>query len=120
MTFIGNPRGLRRSQARKFYLLALPLWLCTLAAAQAPTFVSFDAPDAGLGQALGTHPLKINRNGVIAGWYLDSHVVTHGFVRLANGQITEFDAPGASFTHPNDINSLGQIVGSTSSDSLLR
>src|SRR2546430_10727563 len=75
MTFIGNPRGLRRSQARKFYLLALPLWLCTLAAAQAPTFVSFDAPDAGLGQALGTHPLKINRNGVIAGWYLDSHVV---------------------------------------------
>jgi uncharacterized membrane protein len=96
------------------------VWLCALAAAQAPTFVSFDAPDAGLAEGLGTHPARINRNGVIAGWYLDSHVLMHGFVRTANGQITEFDAAGAKGTHPDDINSFGQIVGETSSQGFLR
>jgi len=116
MTFAGNLRWSRRSQARKFCLLAVPLWLCTLVAAQTPTFVSFDAPDAGK----GTYPVKINKNSVIAGWYLDSHTVAHGFVRMANGQITEFDAPGATYTYSNDINSLGQIVGTTSTHAFLR
>jgi hypothetical protein len=115
MTLAGNPKPSRSSRLCKFCLLTIPVWLCALAAAQAPTFVSFDAPDAGLAEGLGTHPARINRNGVIAGWYLDSHVLMHGFVRTANGQITEFDAAGAKGTHPDDINSFGQIVGETSS-----
>jgi len=120
MAFGGGSRLSRCSQIWKSCLLAAPVWLCTLVVAQTSTFVSFDAPDAGLGVGQGTHPLKINQNGVITGWYLDSHTVMHGFVRMANGQITEFDAPGASFTHPNDINSLGQIVGTTSTHAFLR
>lgn len=47
----------------------------------APTFSSFEAPGAGKGAGQGTIPTTINSAGVIAGYYLDSSGVYHGFVR---------------------------------------
>ena len=58
----------------------------------------FDAPGAGTGPGQGTFrfsPLIINPNGAIAGYYVDSAVVSHGFLRDKNGVITTFDVPGA-------------------------
>src|SRR6266478_3443825 len=58
----------------------------------------FDAPGAGTGPGQGTicvSPLIINANGAIAGYYIDSSNVKHGFLRDTNGVITTFDAPGA-------------------------
>src|SRR5215813_13563876 len=61
-------------------------------------FTAFDAPGAGTGPGQGTFPLNspqlINQNGAITGYYVDSAVVRHGFVRDENGVITTFDAPG--------------------------
>lgn len=80
--------------------------------AQTPSFVSFDAPDAGTGPGQGTVALYINQVGVAAGHYSDSSNLQHGFLRLPNGQITEFDPPNLTGTNPTAINIHGQIVGS--------
>jgi len=91
--------------------------------AQAPSFTYFDPPDAGHGQNQGTTPTCINQSGVIAGWYADKSNQLHGFVRAANGQITEFDPPNLFNTYALAINRSGQIVGSsnlpTSNSSIL-
>jgi hypothetical protein len=71
------------------------------------TFVTFDVPAA----ALGTFPSAINTTGEIAGTYLDSGGVSHGFVRRADGTITAFDVPQAFSTTPNGINDKGVIAG---------
>jgi hypothetical protein len=68
--------------------------------AQAPgsyKFTTFDAPGAGTGNGQGTIAYGINPTGLIAGEYLDSKFVYHGFLRAPdlNGTITEFDAPDA-------------------------
>src|SRR5262249_5362963 len=58
----------------------------------------FDAPGAGTGPGQGTicvSPLIINPSGAIAGYYIDSSNVKHGFLRDTNGVITTFDVPGA-------------------------
>jgi hypothetical protein len=43
--------------------------------------VNFKAPGAGTGAAQGTVSFSINTAGDIAGTYLDTHYVYHGFVR---------------------------------------
>src|SRR4029077_12487004 len=58
----------------------------------------FDAPGAGTGPGQGTivfSPLIINPKGAIAGHYIDSAFVSHGFLSDKDGAITTFDAPGA-------------------------
>ena len=79
----------------------------------------FDAPGAGTGPLQGTFPfspLIINPNGAIAGYYVDSSGVSHGFLRDKNGAITQFDAPGAG-TGPGEgtfsyaISQTGAITG---------
>src|SRR4029077_597213 len=91
--------------------LAVPLLLSTTLSAQNPSFVSFDAPDAGKNADQGTFATSISQTGAIAGWYIDAGGAIHGFFRLTNGQITEFDAPGGLNTVSNAINRHGQIVG---------
>ncbi len=60
-----------------------------------------------------TEPASINASGTIAGSYRDANNIIHGFVRNADGTITEFDAPGPNFeTVPFDINDGGFIAGS--------
>ena len=83
--------------------------------------ISFDAPgaDLGFGLDLGTVAMGINSSGVIAGQFVDSNNLFHGFVRFRDGSFTTFDAPGAGTTTGsfqgtigNAINSAGVIAGS--------
>jgi hypothetical protein len=80
---------------------------------------TFDAPGADIkpGDFAGTLALSINPTGEVTGFYIDASFFTHGFLRDANGNITEFDAPGATtacpfgLTYPQGINAVGEIVG---------
>ena len=59
-------------------------------------FVGFVAPGAGTGPYQGTFVAGIYVEGALAGWYVDAQGVPHGFLRTKDGDITTFDAPGAS------------------------
>ena len=55
---------------------------------------------------------SINNSNEIAGSYLDSASITHGFFRDASGALTfPIDFPGASSTFPFGINDQGIIIG---------
>ena len=76
------------------------------------TFMSLTIP----GVYLNNGPL-INTAGDIVGYYKDGIGAYHGFVRAADGTITEFDAPGAGTAESEGtvaagINATGTIVGS--------
>lgn len=86
-------------------------------------FTFFTAPDGvcGPGSAVCTFPTGINAGGVIAGYYIGVNATNHGFVRLANGKVVDFDVPGSacpngysSCTMPTGINAQGTIVGTFS------
>ena len=69
--------------------------------------VSFSVPGATMNNAY-----SINNSNEIAGAYLDSASVTHGFFRDASGALTfPIDFPEASATFPFGINDKGIIVG---------
>lgn len=79
-----------------------------------------NAPHAGTGTNQGTEALNIDPSGTtIAGVYVDSGGVNHGFVRATDGAITEFSAKGAgtksgqgTFTAGVDgINHAGALPG---------
>lgn len=108
-----TPRSRRAYPPQSRTLLSLIALLCCVLplAAQTPSFTSFDAPDAGHGVVQGTVPWAINQSGVIAGYYIDSSNLVHGFVRTSAGVITEFDATGLSSTYVSGINRKVQIVG---------
>jgi len=84
---------------------------------------TIDAPGAGTnpGQVKGlafqgTNAISINAGGVITGAWADSSYAVHGFVRAADGTITEFDVTGAGGagtfgTVPGSINTWGGIAG---------
>jgi uncharacterized membrane protein len=84
-------------------------------------FTTFDAPGADLtpGNYNGTFATNINLAGVIAGYYIDSSNVIHGFLRSHDGKFTTFDAPGAGTgayqgTYPfwaSCLNPAGAITG---------
>ena len=58
-----------------------------------------------------TNPRQINNNGVVAGGYIDSSGIQHGFV-LKGKKVTSFDAPGAvGVTTAEGINDAGQVAG---------
>jgi hypothetical protein len=86
-------------------------------------FTEFDVPGAnpdpgygceyGLG---GTCPLAINDFGWVAGWDLDATNVSHGFLRIPDGQMVTIDVPGAGTgayqgTNAQSINDWGVVVG---------
>lgn len=91
------------------------------------TMVAFNAPGAettacatkGPGTIFcGTGGVGINTAGDITGVYVDPDGLLHGFLRLANGTLNSFDAPGAG-TSPGGIegtagiaiNDAGKIAG---------
>jgi hypothetical protein len=90
---------------------ALALCFATTVIAQT-SLVIFDAPDAGKAVNQGTVPTSINSKGVIAGNYIDSGNLLHGFLRQANGSITEFSPPNMSDVFVLGINTSGQVIGS--------
>src|SRR5215471_10336910 len=63
--------------------------------------VEFDAPNAATVSSsacapnCGTVAYDNNDLGEIVGYYTDRNIVPHGLLRLPNGQIISFDAPGA-------------------------
>ncbi|HEY6945142.1 MAG TPA: chitobiase/beta-hexosaminidase C-terminal domain-containing protein [Candidatus Acidoferrum sp.] len=81
------------------------------------SITQFDVPGAptSIGHR-GTLPMSINTGGEIAGFYVDENDIRHGFVRLANGTFSTFDAPGVG-TLPKQgtiafsINVTGDITG---------
>ena len=79
--------------------------------AQSQSYTTFDP--AG---SQATLPVSINPSGAITGSYVDSSLVSHGFLRHPDGTITTFDAPGAGTeigqgTVPAVITPQGLIVG---------
>jgi hypothetical protein len=58
---------------------------------------TFDVPGAGSTSGLfeGTLALGITPFGLSTGYWIDSRVIAHGFVRYPNGALLKFDAPGA-------------------------
>lgn len=86
---------------------------------QGGAITTFDAPGADLtpGDFGGTIAFSINPAGETTGFYFDAQFFVHGFVRDANGQVTDFDAPDAStacpfgLTQPQGINARGVITG---------
>ena len=82
----------------------------------ASTISSFEAPGAGTHAGHGTLATSINSTGTVAGYYLDSSGVYHGFVRAATGTFTSFGVTGTG-THagqgtiPFAVNSAGVITG---------
>ena len=83
-------------------LVALPV------ASHAATIVPV-TPPAG---AVQTIVFGINQRGVIAGAWIDSSNVTHGFIGPLNGTYTSFDYGGSSTgTVPRALDDRGNIVG---------
>jgi probable HAF family extracellular repeat protein len=65
----------------------------------------------GVQGVTSTNPRQINNNGVVAGGYIDSTGVQHGFV-LDGTNLTSFDAPGSvGVTTAEGINDKGQVSG---------
>jgi hypothetical protein len=82
------------------------------------SFITFDAPGAGLGANLfqGTSAYAINNLCEVAGGVQDSANVYHGFIRHPDGSFTTFDAPGAGIranqgTSASLINLRGEVAG---------
>jgi hypothetical protein len=105
-------------------LLASCLALPAMAQLHKPTLTEFDGPGAGTVSSpacapdCGTFGFANNALGVIVGYYTDTHIVPHGFLRTPEGWITSFDAPGAGLgyglnqgTVAYAINDLGVIAG---------
>jgi hypothetical protein len=83
-------------------------------------FIVFDAPGSVCKPAFAwcTQAVAINSRGDSTGTYADALDSLHGFLRKANGTITNFDIPGATCagsyglcTQPYAINSSGAITG---------
>jgi hypothetical protein len=85
------------------------VWLSPAAAQTG--FSSFSPPDAGTRNGQGTTPLRVNQRGVIAGFYVDSNNLPHGFLRLPDGEFVEFDAPHITSTTVTGLNDNNQVVG---------
>jgi len=73
------------------------LGLSSIASAQGPRIISFDAPGADTkpGDFNGTYAMSINLWGAVTGAYQDSNNTFHGFLRSPRGAFTTFQAPGA-------------------------
>jgi hypothetical protein len=91
--------------------IGMMLMLASQCVGQGHTFVEFDPPGS-----IFTVPRAINSSGEIAGYYEDSGLTLHGFLRDASGSITTFDMPGAATgnvtgTIPQALNDSGEVVG---------
>ena len=79
-------------------------------------FTTFDAPGAGTDTYEGTGcfsdcPVMLNDLGAIAGIYIDTNFVYHGFLRGPDGKFATVDPSGSTFTWPSGLNDSGAITG---------
>lgn len=101
---------------KRIGILMLGVFFCFVSGAwpQAQTqyqVIIFDVPWAGTGSGQGTTPSCINPVGQVAGWYVDSSNVNHGFLRSPDGSITSFDPPNSVGTIVYGNNLEGAITG---------
>src|SRR5215469_15287743 len=78
------------------------------------SYVRIEIPQSPEMPVKATFPNSINEKGDIAGHYIDFAVVSHGFVRSAEGgTIRSFDMPGPTVveTIASSINAAGAITG---------
>ena len=67
------------------------LAFCTVVSQSASAgIVAFDPPGS-----IQTEPTAVNNKGWITGFYMDSKMKFHSFLRAPNGALTEFDVKGA-------------------------
>jgi len=79
-------------------------------------FTTFDAPGAGTDSYEGTGcpsdcSVSLNDWGAVAGTYIDSNFVFHGYLRSPNGKIVTVDPRGSAYTSPSGINNSGAVTG---------
>jgi hypothetical protein len=75
------------------------------------SIITFEAPGAGTTGGSGTRAASINARGEITGFFGGASG-THGFVLVADGTVTAFDAPDAGEgTYPSSINTWGDVTG---------
>lgn len=90
-------------------------------------FTEFDPPGLGTGcsgvfnASCGTWPLSINSEGAITGYFNNANGSDVGFVRAADGTITEFETPNAGHGANEGaagfmITDAGEIVGADHED----
>src|SRR5215467_13852793 len=92
----------------KVLLAASALALTAASQAYADTVVPVTPPDG----AVATIVFGINNRGVIAGIYVDSAGVEHGFFGPLNGSYTTFDLGGTTIgTEPRALNDAGDLTG---------
>lgn len=95
--------------------VSLVLILCASLFAQRPNIQTqlFTAPTAGTLAGQGTWPQGINARGTVAGVYVDSSNVAHGFTRTAAGVFTTVNGFNAKtgVTSLSGINASGQVIG---------
>jgi hypothetical protein len=87
-------------------------------ASAASNFTTIDVTGAGTGAQQGTAIVGIDAAGDVAGIWLDSSGLSHGFVRSASGTITKFDVTSGGScvaatkgTIPTGMDTAGNIVG---------
>jgi probable HAF family extracellular repeat protein len=103
--------------------LATLLLVGITSALHAQNITTFDVPNSTL-----THPLGINSNGKITGYFTDTNNVKHAFLRERDGAVITFDIPDAidsdycpgyisrtTGTSAVAINPAGQIAGAYTS-----
>jgi probable HAF family extracellular repeat protein len=75
-------------------------------------FTNLDDPSGLASSGLGyTNAVSINASGQVAGYYLDSNNIEHGFI-YSNGNYTDVTDPSAArYTVAQAINASGQVVG---------
>jgi hypothetical protein len=104
--------------------LAIPVQLPAQEQKDHSKLVEFDPPGTTTVSSpvcapyCGAFPFASNNRGEIVGWYTDSNVVPHGFLRTPDGQFVSFDAPGAGLgaglnqgTVATAINGRGDVAG---------
>jgi hypothetical protein len=116
-----SPRIIRKGMLLAFCVGGLALMLSAPGNADDDNkLITFDVPGAGTvaNDFNGTFATAINALGTVAGYYNDSNLVSHCFIRTTHGKITTFDVPGAD-VNPADaagsiisaINAFGTTVG---------
>ena len=113
-----------QTKLHKFVAIAA-LLAASVTNLSAQKLIEFDPPGASTAAAqicmpyyCGTFSYANNDLGVIVGTYMDSNIVSHGFLRLPNGHFISFNAPGAGLgaglfqgTVASAINNLGAVAG---------
>ena len=86
--------------------------------------ITFDAPGAGTGTGEGTVAFGLNLTGTVVGFFRDTNLARHGFLRTPWGSFVTFDDPAAGTCSENcgaigngqgtrgySINLFGEVAG---------